>query len=58
MGKRKSHSTVRMSKVPKITHISLEEDALSQPQQEGKHCSCYLKFLGREVNVIINSGLL
>ena len=36
MGKRQTHSTVRISKVANITHISLEEDALSQPQQEGR----------------------
>ena len=36
VGKRQSHSTVRISKVSNVTHVSLEEDALSQPQQEGK----------------------
>jgi len=36
VGKRQSHSTVRISKVSNVIHVSLEEDALSQPQQEGK----------------------
>lgn len=36
VGKRQSHSTVRISRVPNITHVSLEEDALSQAQHEGK----------------------
>ena len=34
VGKRQSHTTVRISN---ITHVSLEEDALSQPQEEGKY---------------------
>lgn len=45
VGKRKSHITVRISKVVKITHISLEEDALSQPQQEGKFKQCFRELL-------------
>ena len=36
VGKKQTHSTVRISKVANITHIYLEEDALSQPQQEGR----------------------
>ena len=32
VGKKQTYTTVRISKVPNITHISLEEDALSQPK--------------------------
>lgn len=36
VGKKQTNSTVTISKVRNITHVFLEDNALSQPQQKGK----------------------
>ena len=57
VGKRQSHSTVRISKVPNVTtHVFLEEDGLSEPQQEGKFRDIIAERLSARLLILQCSG--
>ena len=57
VGKSTSHSTVRISKVPNVTtHVFLEEDGLSEPQQEGKFRDIIAERLSARLLILQCSG--